>query len=104
MPIVVITTIPKDNAKDLAKLILEERVCACVNIIEDVNSLFWWEGNIDEAKECMLIIKTKEASFPKLKTLITNNHPYSVPEIISFKIDNINEPYFEWINKEVRNF
>jgi len=104
MPIVVITTIPKENSKDLAKLILEERLCACVNIIEDINSLFWWEGKIEEAKECMLIIKTKESSLPKLKTLISNNHPYNVPEIISFKIDSINEPYFEWLNREVKNF
>jgi len=104
MPIVVITTIPKENAKDLAKLILDERLGACVNIIDDITSLFWWKEKVEEARESMLIIKTKEASFPKLKTLIADNHPYDVAEIISFKIDNMHQPYFEWINKEVKNF
>ncbi|MCM8786616.1 MAG: divalent-cation tolerance protein CutA [Candidatus Omnitrophica bacterium] len=101
MAIVVFVTIPQNDAGDLSKMLLEEKVCACVNIIKDVDSFFWWEGKIDNSKEALLIIKTKESLFPKLMQLILNNHPYSVPEIISFKIEQIYQPYLEWINKTV---
>ncbi len=100
MVIAVLVTIPENDAENLAKMLLRERVCACVNIIKGVQSLFWWKGKIDEAQEVILLIKTKETLFAKLKELIKNNHPYEVPEIISFKIDNINKEYFDWLNKE----
>jgi periplasmic divalent cation tolerance protein len=104
MAIVVLVTIPEKEAENLAKSLLRERVCACINIIKGVKSLFWWEGKIDEAEEALLVIKTKESLFTKLKTLIKNNHPYSVPEIISFKIDKINKEYLDWLNKEANAF
>jgi periplasmic divalent cation tolerance protein len=100
MAIAVVVTIPEKEAENLAKRLLEERVCACVNIIKGVKSFFWWEGKIDEAEEVILFIKTKEALFPKLKTLVKNNHSYTVPEIISFKVDQISQEYLEWLNKE----
>jgi periplasmic divalent cation tolerance protein len=97
MAIAVFATIPEKNAEPLAKLLLESRVCACVNIIKGVKSFFWWEGKIDTAREALLIIKTKNSSFSKLKKVIKDNHPYTVPEIISFKIDKINEEYLDWL-------
>jgi len=100
MVIAVLVTIPSKDAEPLAKMLLEERVCACVNIISGVKSLFWWKGKMDEAQESILIIKTKETLFAKLRTLIKNNHPYETPEIIGFKIDNINQEYLDWLNKE----
>ena len=100
MAIAVLVTIPNENAQGLAKVLLEERVCACVNIVSGVKSFFWWEGKIDEAQESLLIIKTKDALFGKLQTVVKENHPYSVPEIISLKIDDINKEYLAWLNKE----
>jgi len=100
MVIAVLVTIPEKDAEHLAKMLLTERVCACVNIVNGVKSLFWWKDKLDEAQESLLIIKTKETLFGKLKTLIKNNHPYEVPEIISFKIDSINQEYLNWLNKE----
>lgn len=100
MVIAVLVSIPEKDAEHMAKMLLQERVCACINIIKDVKSFFWWEGKIDEAQEVMLVIKTKESLFSKLKNLIKNNHPYKTPEIISFKIDQINPEYLDWLNKE----
>ena len=98
MPIAVLVTISQNKAEGLAMLLLEEKACACVNVIKGVSSFFWWEGKIDAEEEAILIIKTKEALFTKLKQLIKDNHPCSVPEIISFKIDNINQEYLDWLN------
>jgi len=100
MAIAVLVTIPEKDAQSLAKNLLEERVCACVNIIKGVESHFWWEQKLDTSQEALLIIKTKEALFGKLRTAIENNHPYEVPEVISFNIDRINQKYLDWLNKE----
>jgi periplasmic divalent cation tolerance protein len=100
MIIVVLVTIPEKDAEHLAKMLVEERVCACVNITSGVKSFFWWEGKVDQAQEAMLVIKTRDALFGKLKTLVKNNHPYQVPEIISLKVDQLNQEYLEWVNKE----
>lgn len=99
MAIAVMVTIPKDSADNLAKNLLQEKVCACVNVIHGVNSYYWWEGKIDDAHESLLIIKTKESLFHKLKTMIKNNHPYSVPEIIGFNISQIDNEYLRWLNE-----
>jgi len=99
MVIVVLVTIPQDRAQDFAQALLSERVCACINIISGVKSFFWWQGKIDEAQEALLVIKTKDILFGKLQTLIKTNHPYEVPEIISFKIDQINPDYQNWLTK-----
>jgi len=100
MGIVVLVSVPQDQAEDFARALLSERVCACINIINGVKSLFWWKSKIDEANEALLVIKTKDILFGKLQTLIKANHPYEVPEIISFKIDQMSPQYQEWLNKE----
>ncbi len=101
MAILVLVTTPKNKAKNLAKIALKERVCACVNIINQVNSLFWWKGKVEEEGESLLLFKTKNNKFSQLKKVIKKNHPYSVPEIIAFKIDKINKKYLDWLEQEV---
>jgi periplasmic divalent cation tolerance protein len=98
--IAVLVTVPQKKAKALAKIILQKKVCACVNILRGVESLFWWEGKIDSAKESLLIIKTKSRLFPKLEKVIKSHHPYQVPEIIALTIDKVNKEYLNWLNKE----
>jgi periplasmic divalent cation tolerance protein len=100
MAIMVLVTIPQNKAASLAKIILAKRVCACVNIVKGIESFFWWQGKIDSAKETLLIIKTKNSLFTKLKKIIKTVHPYEVPEIIAFKIDKINKDYLKWLDKE----
>lgn len=100
MAIVMFVTAPESEAENLAKMLVSERVCACVNIVKGVKSFFWWQGKLDEAQESLLVIKTKDALFARVKTLVKNNHSYSVPEIISFKIDQICPDYLDWLNKE----
>lgn len=101
MIIAVLVTIPKDKALALTKILLERRVCACVNIIKEVNSFFWWEGKIDQAKESYLIIKTEAKKFNSLKKLIEANHPYQVPEIVAINIAKVNKPYHAWLKAQI---
>ncbi|UCD16062.1 MAG: divalent-cation tolerance protein CutA [Candidatus Omnitrophota bacterium] len=102
MALAVFVTIPSKDSEKLTKILLEKRVCACVNILSGVKSYFWWEGKIDTAQECLLVIKTKDSLFSRLKKVVKANHPYEVPEIIAFKIDKINKEYLNWLLDEVK--
>ncbi|MBU1121987.1 MAG: divalent-cation tolerance protein CutA [Candidatus Omnitrophica bacterium] len=102
MAIVVFVTIPTKDSEKLIEKLLNERVCACVNIINNVKSYFWWQGKIDQAQESLLMIKTTDKAFSSLKKLIKSNHPYQVPEIIAFNIDQGNKDYLDWISQEVK--
>ncbi|MBD3246641.1 MAG: divalent cation tolerance protein CutA [Candidatus Omnitrophica bacterium] len=93
-------TIPAEQADGLAKMLLEERVCACVNVVPRVRSHYWWDGKIESSDEAMLCIKTKDSLFGRVKEMIGNNHPYEVPEIIGVRIDSAHKPYLDWVNKE----
>jgi len=102
MFIVVYCTIPKDEAKTMAAQIVKNRLGACVNIIDEVNSIFMWQ-EIKEEKESLLIIKTKQDAFKKLEQFITKNHPYDVPEIIALPIVNANLEYLNWLDENTRS-
>jgi len=84
----------------MANILLEKRVCACVNVIKDVDSYFWWEGKIAQEKESLLVIKTKESLYSNVKKVVKENHPYEIPEIVGIKIDQINKVYLSWLNVE----
>jgi periplasmic divalent cation tolerance protein len=57
MAIAVFVTIPENEAENLAKMLVKERVCACVNVVKGVKSFFWWQDKLDEANEALLVIK-----------------------------------------------
>ena len=97
---IVLVTCPIESAEKISKTVLQERLAACVNIIRDVRSLFWWEGKIDTAEESLLIIKTRTELVTKLEDSIKRVHPYEVPEIIALPITQGNKKYLDWVNQE----
>ncbi len=99
---IVSTTVAKlSDAKDLARLILKERLGACVQISE-VLSLYEWEGKVCEEQEQLMRIKTTTESAEALKTFIAANHPYKVPEIIVEPIHAVVDSYARWVEDFVR--
>jgi len=102
MYIVVFCTTPKDKGYEIAKKIIEEKLCACVNIIKDIKSIYWWKGNIEEDNEELLIIKTKKEALNDLIKSIKSIHPYTVPEIIALQIIDGNVDYLNWIDENVK--
>ncbi|MCX7661804.1 MAG: divalent-cation tolerance protein CutA [Candidatus Omnitrophica bacterium] len=97
--VVLITTPSIKEAKCIAKVLLEKKLVACINIIEKVESLFWWKGKIEKAKEALLIIKSKKKNFSSLLKEVKKIHSYTVPEIISLEIKEGNKSYLDWINE-----
>ncbi|MFC1754170.1 divalent-cation tolerance protein CutA [Thermoproteota archaeon] len=96
-------TVPtKSKAKAIGNFLISKKLAACVNIIPAVDSLFWWEGKVDKAKELLLMIKTKKKLFTKLVKAVKSKHPYSVPEIIALPIVAGSRDYLNWIDESCR--
>jgi periplasmic divalent cation tolerance protein len=101
--IIAITTTPsKNEAEKIAKTLLEERLIACANIIGPVQSLFWWQGKIDEAQEHLILMKTRKDLFSKLSEKVKALHSYQVPEIIAMPIVEGFKPYLEWLESSLK--
>ena len=99
--VVLITAPSREEAENIARKLLEEKLAACVNIIGEVKSLFWWEGRIEEAAEVLLVIKTRLDQMEKLIEAVKQIHSYTVPEIIALPIVAGNKQYLEWINQTI---
>lgn len=97
-----VTTPNEESAKKLARDLVTTKLAACVNIIPNIQSIYEWEGKVNEDVELLLMIKTSTELVEQLSTYVRENHPYSVAEVISVKIENGNPPYLDWIAKTVK--
>lgn len=101
--IVIYCTVPnKKEGKEIAKALIENQFAACVNILDKMESIFSWDGEMCEEKEALMIIKTKKDLFDNVKKVIHQMHSYTVPEVISLPIAQADETYLKWIEHEVR--
>jgi periplasmic divalent cation tolerance protein len=97
MQIVLTTTPNSEEAETLAERIVEERLAACVQIVPGMKSFYFWEGEVRNESEHLLLIKTLPEKYDELKTFILENHSYSVPEIVAIKSADVSEGYFGWL-------
>lgn len=102
MDIIVINcTVPdKKVAKEITKTLMKHKLAACVSMVENVRSVFSWDGEICEEKEILMMIKTRRTNYGKIKLVIEEIHPYTVPEIIALPIVDCSEDYLKWLVKE----
>jgi periplasmic divalent cation tolerance protein len=100
--VIFITAANKKEAKKIASVLIEEKLAACVNIIENVHSLFRWQGRVDSTKEALLIIKTRKTLMNKLIKKVKSLHSYAVPEIIALPIICGDKEYLRWISESTR--
>ena len=99
--VVFITTKDAEEAEKIGKTLVKRRQAACVNIIPEVSSHFWWKDKLDSSKECLLVVKTRDSLLPDIIKSVKKIHSYSVPEIIALPIVGGNPDYMDWIDSEV---
>ena len=99
--VVLTTTSSREEADELARRLLENRLAACVQI-QPVHSFYIWNGAVQSGDECLLIIKTRRALYGELETCIRRNHAYDVPEIVCLPIEKGSTDYLRWIDSVTR--
>jgi periplasmic divalent cation tolerance protein len=99
---VYVTAASPDQARDIGRRLVEERLAACVNIFDSMTSFYWWEGKIDQASEAVLIAKTRQDLVPKLVTRVKELHSYSVPCVVALPLSQGNPDFLAWIGRETR--
>jgi len=88
------------QARDLARNLLEDRLVACVNLVPAMRSMYWWEGQIEEAEEVLMILKTRACLVERMVERVRELHAYSVPEVLSWPLGPGNPEYLEWLASE----
>ena len=97
--LIALTTFPDiDTAQRLASQIVQAKLAACVNIIPQVQSIYIWQGEECNESECIALIKTTEKAYSELESLLKQQHPYELPEIIATPITNGSKDYLSWLS------
>ena len=101
--VVITTTDNREVALRLAEELVKERLVACVQIFENVTSIYWWKEKMERAEEFVLLLKTKEEVYEKVERRIKELHNYTTPEVIALVIERGSEDYLKWLDSEVKN-
>jgi periplasmic divalent cation tolerance protein len=99
---VYITTPNREDALAIGQALIEDRLAACVNVLDGMRSIYRWEGKIEHGQEAILIAKTKEPLVGTLIERVKALHGYSCPCIVAWPIEKGNAPFLDWIEKETR--
>ena len=101
--ILVLSAFPTSiSVKDIAEILVNEKLAACINIIPEVQSVFRWKDKVDNAPENILIIKTTLNLYDILERRIKELHPYELPEIIAVPIERGLTEYLNWVSENTK--
>ena len=98
------TSLPSlEQAQTIARQLVENRLAACVQIQQGVNSIYRWDGKICEENEVLLSAKTSRVLWEEIRVFIQNNHPYDLPEIMAFTPADYEQQYGQWVEAELKS-
>jgi len=97
---ITVTVGNNEEAQEISRRLVEDRLAACVQISGPINSRYWWKGVIETAQEWVCTIKTKAALYSSVEKTVRSIHSYDVPEIISLPILSGSGDYMEWLGAE----
>jgi len=98
--VVLITAASQEEARRLADALLAARQAACVSVLPQVNSFFWWQDTRETAEENLLVVKTVSSLLPQLIETVKSMHSYEVPEVIALPVIGGNPDYLDWVARE----
>jgi len=99
--VVLSTSSSKEEAEKIARLLVEERLAASVNVLPGLRSFYRWKGKVEDAAEWLLLIKSSRGKFDKLKAMLEKLHSYDVPEVIALPIVDGSKNYLLWLEGEI---
>jgi periplasmic divalent cation tolerance protein len=91
----------EEQAGRIARSLVEQRLAACVNIVPGARSIYRWKGQIEDAAEWVLIIKSRRDLMDKLRVAIGKIHTYEVPELLAVPVVDGSESYLAWLDREL---
>lgn len=100
----VVTAVPNEQVgKDIAQEVVNKKYAACVNMVGGVESVYWWQGQVENEKEVMLIMKTRKELVEKINQVLNEKHPYEVPELVVHPLLGGSEKFLKWIIDSTEN-
>ena len=100
--ILVLCTFPDlEKARQIGTVLVEKQLAACVNLLPAVESIYRWEGKIEQGTEVLGIFKTTREGYPRFKEELASAHPYEVPEIITLNPEDVAGSYARWVGESV---
>ena len=95
--VILSTCATREEAEKLARVLIEERLAACVNVIPGVRSYYRWKGAIESADECLLVIKSSRELFGSIAAILEGEHSYEVPELLALPVVEGATNYLNWL-------
>ena len=99
--VVFVTAADADEATRLAEMLVEKRLAGCVQIMPPMESIYRWQGEIQRAKEILLVVKTTKTRFDELETQVRAIHSYETPEVVAVPVTDASTPYLKWLLSEL---
>jgi periplasmic divalent cation tolerance protein len=99
--IVLSTTGSEDEARKIARHLVERQLAACVNIVPQIESIYSWQGKVESSQEWLLLIKTTAERFPAVRDALLQLHSYELPECIAIGVEDGSANYLQWIEDSV---
>jgi periplasmic divalent cation tolerance protein len=100
--VILVTTKDRLEAEKISKTLLEEKLIACANILSPVASCFIWQGKIEAAEECLVLMKTRSSLFTEVSARVKALHSYEVPEVLALPIVDGSADYLEWLSSNLK--
>ncbi len=92
-----------EEAKTIGQNLVRERIAACANVLSPMRSIYWWEDQLVEDEEIVLIVKTTQSKFEALNEKIIELHSYDCPCVVALPIEKGNPEYLGWLSKETNS-